>query len=442
MPRRAPRSRAGAIAPRLWPVLPRQDMIRHARITVRPGERAHMLRQLLRNKALLTFMLGHFTVDMFGGLLPILYPLMAVAFNLNLADVGLIALCFTGASSLSQPLFGFVADRYGSRYLAPASLVWAATMFGLVGFSRDPLMLAVLAALSGLGSGAYHPQGAANASAVTGEIQKNTAMSLYTVGGTSGYALGPILGAIIFGLFGRHGSIVLAPVGVVSAVLILRSFRRLGLGIPEAHQEARSQQVSIRWRPLTPILTVSMLRNMVMLSVTTFVPLWYRDLGYRPAFYGVVTSLLIAGGAVGAIFGGLLADRFGPRRVLIAGLALSVPALAIFLLNPGPGALLLGPVFGMVGDGPVSITLVMAQRLLPGRVGMASGFVLGLGFVAAGVGQPLTGVLADNIGPPNAMMAVSCLMLVAIVAALLIPAEAMGAPAAASPHLVANPVDD
>ncbi len=401
-----------------------------------------MLRQLLRNKALLTFMLGHFTVDMFGGLLPILYPLMAIAFDLNLADVGLIALCFTGASSLSQPLFGFVADRYGSRYLAPASLVWAATMFGLVGFAPNAGMLAVLAAMAGLGSGAYHPQGAANASAVTGSIQKNTAMSLYTVGGTSGYALGPILGALVFGLFGRHGSIILAPVGVISASLILRSFKRLGLGMPQAHQEARSQQQKIRWRPLVPVLSVSMLRNMVMLSVITFVPLWYRDMGYSSAFYGILTSLMIAGGAVGAIFGGMLADRYGPRRVLVAGLALSVPALIIFMQAPGPGALILGPVFGMLGEGPVSITLVMAQRLLPGRVGMASGFVLGLGFVAAGVGAPITGVLADHLGTPNAMMLVATLMFAAIVAALLIPGEAIGTSETPPPRLAMSSIDD
>ena len=302
-------------------------------------------------------MLGHFTVDMFGGLLPILYPLMAAAFNLNLGDVGLIALSYTAASSLSQPLFGFVADRYGSRYLAPASLVWAAIMFGLVGFAPNVGILALFAALAGLGSGAYHPQGAANASAVTGAIQKNTAMSFYTVGGTSGYALGPILGAIVFGIFGRQGSILIAPFGFISAFLVLRSFKRLGLGLPEAHHEAKLQQRKIRWKPLIPILSVSMLRNLVMLSVVTFVPLWYRSLGYSAAFYGVLTSLMIAGGAVGAIFGGLLADRLGQRRVLIAGLALSVPALIIFVLNPGPGALILGPLFGMLGEGPVSITL-------------------------------------------------------------------------------------
>ncbi len=387
-------------------------------------------------------MLGHFTVDMFGGLLPILYPLMAAAFNLNLGDVGLIALSYTAASSLSQPLFGFVADRYGSRYLAPASLVWAAIMFGAVGFAPNIGTLALFAALAGLGSGAYHPQGAANASAVTGAIQKNTAMSFYTVGGTSGYALGPILGAIVFGIFGRQGSILIAPFGIVSAFLVLRSFKRLGLGLPEAHHEAKLQQRKIRWKPLVPILSVSMLRNLVMLSVVTFVPLWYRSLGYSAAFYGVLTSLMIAGGAVGAIFGGLLADRLGQRRVLIAGLALSVPALIIFVLNPGPGALILGPLFGMLGEGPVSITLVMAQRLLPGRVGTASGFVLGLGFVAAGVGAPITGIIADNIGTPNAMMLISTLMFVAIIAALLIPAEAVQTRDIHAAKVVATSLDD
>src|SRR6185312_8531979 len=186
---------------------------------------------------------------------------------------GWIALCFTGASSLSQPFFGFAADRYGSRYLAPASIVWAAVMFGVVGFSPNVMVLAISAAMAGLGSGAYHPQGASNASAVTGAMQKNTAMSLYTFGGSSGYSLGPILGAVIFGVVGRHGSVLMIPVGFVSAWLILRSFKSLGLGLPEAHRVERTFQRRVRWRPLTPVLAVSMLRNTVTFAVITFVPL-------------------------------------------------------------------------------------------------------------------------------------------------------------------------
>ena len=60
-------------------------------------------------------MMGHFTVDMFGGLMPVLYAIMADEFDLSNADIGLIALAYTAASSLSQPLLGYLADRFGSR---------------------------------------------------------------------------------------------------------------------------------------------------------------------------------------------------------------------------------------------------------------------------------------------------------------------------------------
>jgi FSR family fosmidomycin resistance protein-like MFS transporter len=402
-----------------------------------------MFRQMVRNRALLTFMLGHFTVDTFGGLLPVLYPLMATAFGLSLADVGWIALCFTGASSLSQPFFGLAADRFGSRYLAPASIVWASVMFGIVGFSPSVTILAISAAMAGLGSGAYHPLGASNAASVTGDMQKNTAMSLYTFGGSSGYALGPVLGAVIFGLFGRQGSVALVPFGIVAAWLIYQSFKRFGLGLPEVRRGEQSKQPSIRWRPLAPVMGVSMLRNMVSLSVITFVPLWYRDMGYSVAFYGALTSAIIIGSAFGTVCGGLLADRFGQRRVLIIEMALAVPALAVFMLNPGYGGFLLGPLYGFICDGPSSVTLVMAQRLLPGRVGMASGFVLGLSFVAAGIGAPLTGSLADRIGTPDAMMIISLLMFVAIALVAFIPREALQVrEVPPPPPLLAPAIDD
>lgn len=370
-------------------------------------------------------MFGHFSVDMFGGLLPVLYPLMAIKFGLDKFEVGLVALSFTAASSLSQPLFGYIADRYGSRQLAPLSLVWSALMFGLVGFSPTAGFLIVAAFLSGLGSGAYHPLGAANASAATGEFQKNTAMSIYTVGGSSGYAMGPLLGAALFGIFGPRGSLFMVPLGFLAAFLILRSFKRLGLGLPDAQRRARALQEKIRYRPLAPIIAVVMLRSWLFLSVVTFIPVWYQDQGYGPGFYGLLTSLVIISGAAGTLIGGFLADRFGQRQVLVLSLCASIPALFLFVLFPGPIALLTGVLFGLVAESTISVTLVMAQRLLPGRVGMASGFILGLSFVAGGIGVPVIGALADRIGMANALMVMSVVLLAAILCVFLIPREAL-----------------
>ena len=44
----------------------------------------------IRNRRLVTLMLGHFAVDSYTGLLPVLYPLLIGRFHLDLGTVGLI----------------------------------------------------------------------------------------------------------------------------------------------------------------------------------------------------------------------------------------------------------------------------------------------------------------------------------------------------------------
>jgi FSR family fosmidomycin resistance protein-like MFS transporter len=383
------------------------------------------VRGLLQHRALAVFMMGHFTVDMFGGLMPVLYAIMADEFSLTNADIGLIALSYTAASSLSQPLFGYLADRFGSRYFAVASMAWSAGMVGIAGLAPSYITLIAISALAGLGSGAYHPQGASNAAAVAGDMRRNTAMSVYTVGGTAGYSLGPVLGALIFFIFGRYGTLVVAPFGFLIAFLMLQQLRQLGLGVRQHHAAQRAVQGRINWKPLLIVLSVVMLRSWVTLSVVTFIPVWFKDLGYSATFYSILATLVLGFGAVGTITGGILADRIGQRVVLAVSLICAAPALILFAAFPGPLSLVFGPLFGFFVEMGLSITLVMAQRLLPGRVGVASGFILGMGFVTGGIGAPVTGALADDIGTGSAIMLMAILIVVAAAIAARIPRVAL-----------------
>jgi MFS transporter, FSR family, fosmidomycin resistance protein len=386
----------------------------------------------------MTFMMGHFTVDMFGGLMPMLYPLMATQFELDNKSVGLIALAYTGSSSLSQPLFGYLSDRFGSRYFAVMSMVWSAGMVGLAGLSPSYGFLIFAATMAGLGSGAYHPQGASNAAAVSGDMQRNTAMSVYTVGGTSGYALGPLLGALVFAGFGPAGTLAIAPVGFIIAVLMLREFRARGLGLVQHEAQQRSVQVRIDWRPLMPVMAIVMIRSWVFLSVVSFIPLWFRDQGYGSPFYSTLTTMVIAGGALGTVAGGVLADRIGERVVIGLSLIVSWPFLALFALFPGPLSLAFGPLFGFFADMSISVTLVIAQRLLPGRVGVASGVILGMGFVTGGIGVPVTGAIADSIGTGPAILVTSVLLAIAAAMATIVPQRAMRNPRSLAPGTIGS----
>jgi FSR family fosmidomycin resistance protein-like MFS transporter len=120
-----------------------------------------------------------------------------------------------------------------------------------------------------------------------------------------------------------------------------------------------------------------------------------------------------------------LADRIGQRVVLGASLAAAIPSLLLFAAFPGNQSLLFGPLFGFWSDMGLSITLVIAQRLLPGRVGVASGFILGMGFVTGGIGVPVTGVLADHVGVSHALMLTTSLIVAAALLVTRIPLAAL-----------------
>jgi FSR family fosmidomycin resistance protein-like MFS transporter len=62
-----------------------------------------------------------------------------------------------------------------------------------------------------------------------------------------------------------------------------------------------------------------------------------------------------------------------------------------------------------------TITIVMAQQLLPGNLGIASGLMVGFAIGAGGLGVTLLGVIADRFGVETALKSI-----------LLLPVLGMG----------------
>ncbi|MGI8642984.1 MAG: MFS transporter, partial [Thermomicrobiales bacterium] len=104
----------------------------------------------LRNRALVALMLGHFTNDMLGGLLTLFLPVAKSRFDLANSEVGLIALSYAAASSLSQPVFGWFTDRHLQRWVPALVLLWGGTFASLYGVASSYGMLLLFAALAGL----------------------------------------------------------------------------------------------------------------------------------------------------------------------------------------------------------------------------------------------------------------------------------------------------
>ena len=379
------------------------------------------MKEFLRNGKLLTLMLGHLTVDSYVGVIPVLYPLLIGRFQLSLATVGLVSLAYSGFAAISQPIFGVIADRFGTR-LTGVSLAWTALTFALIGFIPSFPLLLVIACLSGLGSGAFHPFGALDVRALLPAWRRSVGMSVYVTAGTVGVAIGPLIGILLFGALGIRGTGLLVIPGLVTGAYLL--WRMRSVVAPAARQ--RGMAVAGQAAPifaLAMVIGVMMSRSWTVYVFQSFTPTWYSQLGYGPAFYGPLVTTLVLSSAVGTVGCGSLADRYGRRTVILATLVLSIPAILLYTMFPGPWAFASAILIGFLAASTAPLMLLMAQQLMASRAGLASGLVMGLGFVTGAVGVPINGAIADHIGLQKSLMTHVILVLVTIVIAWFLPRE-------------------
>ena len=347
-------------------------------------------------------MLGHFTVDSYVGVIPILYPLLIGRFQLSLGTVGLVSLAYGGVAAISQPLFGLIADRFGTRFTGLA-LAWTAITFSLVGFIDSFPLLLALALASGLGSGAFHPLGALDVHGLLATRRRSLGMSVYVTAGTVGVAAGPLIGILLFGAFGIHGTGLLVIPGLVTGGYLLWRMRAQR-SLAGAARRAVTQSQPVPVFALAAVIGVMMSRSWTVNVFQAFTPTWYRQLGYGPEFYGPLATTLVLASAVGTVGCGSLADRYGRRAVIIVTLVLTIPAILLYTLYPGPWAFATAILIGFLAASTAPLLLLMAQQLMASRAGLASGLVMGLGFVTGAIGVPINGAIGDAIGLQKSLM--------------------------------------
>ena len=178
---------------------------------------------------------AHLLNDLISSMIPAMYPLLKEAYQLDFAQVGLITLAFQVTSSLLQPLLGFVTDHKPWPYAMVAGM--AATLSGLVGLASagNYAMVLVSAAMIGLGSAVFHPEATRMARhAAAG--QQGFAQGIFQIGGHAGYAIGPLLAAMIVVPRGQTSIAWVSVVALAAMVLMAWTGAR--------YSEMRSSQVA------------------------------------------------------------------------------------------------------------------------------------------------------------------------------------------------------
>ena len=361
---------------------------------------------------------AHAVLDSYSSFLFQLLPVMTLRLGLKPAQAGLLTPLLMISSSLMQPVYGMISDRYLKRSMAVFGPLVAAVFLSLLGTATSLPMLMAFVVIGGIGVGAFHPQGAAMVSRAASAANSDgfgkhqgMVMSVFSSAGTVGYALGPILIAAAVSMFGLENSWWTMGWGVAVWALMFRYCPPLERVERAENAPSLKQALRAAWAPLTLLYFAVVLRSAVSVSVQTFLPFALQSNGMTDNERSWVLAGFILFGGIGGFFGGALADRFGARRVTMLAMLIATPLLAGAFLTTGIVSYSLMMLGGTMLNLPIPISVVMAQRMVPGGASTVSALMMGFAWGAGALMAPLTGMLSSRVGFFNALLAVSVLPL-------------------------------
>ncbi len=367
----------------------------------------------MKNSSIWLLSAGHLITDVNQGALPAMLPFFISAYDLSYTAAASIVFAANLASSIIQPLFGYAADRFSKPWLLAIGLVFAGVGLGLTGLCKNYQLILALAVISGIGIAAYHPEAARLVNFEAGN-QKNTAMSIFGVGGTIGFAIGPFLITTALIQWDLKGTMILIlPVSVMAIIITAQypNFNSIVRKNNFRNYSSSEQEDKEDWWAFIRLTVVIIGRSIIFYGLNTFIPIYWISYLHQSKIMGsIALTTLAASGIIGNLLGGRLADKYGPKKILLFGFLGLAVLLPIFCLVNSPliSLLLIFPI-GLILYASYSPSIVLGQNYLPNRVGLSSGITLGVAISIGGAVTPIIGKIADIYGVWTGIVAVACL---------------------------------
>ncbi|MEZ4513656.1 MAG: MFS transporter [Chloroflexota bacterium] len=362
----------------------------------------------------------HFALELHHNFLPVVYPLLIEKMGLTYSQIGTLALFVSISGALTQPLFGYVSDRWDPRLMVAGSIGWIGAWMGLFGvvayYGQQYWLLIPIIILGSFASAAYHPAGAALIPANT-TTRRGAAMSLFSVGGNLGSALSPLIVSAGLLWFGLRGTAVLVPLGLLISLFVFSQSRQLVVPEHTAVQGGDSQTGS--WLALGLIVLVVAARSWFQGSLATYLPEWLLSEGRPLETASSIFSVLLVSLSVGSISGGTLSDKVGRVPIIVGSMLLMGPLHWLMLHSSGFSQIVLIALTGVAIGASFPVTILMAQEIWPQATGLAGSLVMGLGWLPAGIGSWVVGLIADQSSLAAGLATLTFVPLVGVTAVFL-----------------------
>ena len=307
-------------------------------------------------------------------------------------------------------LWGRIFDRYGARMVVLIGGLLQG--IGLIAASQAqslPVFLAAYGIVVGLAVGAiYVPLTAATASWFT--RHRSLAVSLVSAGLALGTTLvAPLARWLIVTHDWRFAMLTLGIIAwavILPAAMLLRPAPAISDGAiaaSPANNPVRAEMTLVQ-ALRTPVFWSLALANFACCAAHSG-PIFHMvsyaaDCGVAPLTAATVLGAAGIAALSGRIICGLLADRAGAKRTLVACLSLQAVAIALYLLARDLDTLYtVSMLFGFSYGGAMPLYAILVREYFPAKImGSVFGVVASISTLGMALGPPVGGWLFDHFG--------------------------------------------
>ena len=358
-------------------------------------------------------------------------------------DISAVALLAWVTLGIGSFLWGALSDRTGPRAVIVIGGFFLG--LGLVLSSRATVLWQFAVAyggLVGLAVGAFY---APLTSMVSGAFTRNRGLAIGLVSAGAGlgnFAVAPLVRWLISEYDWRTAMLLLGDLSwlvTIPLAFVIRETRATR-AVPTPAAVAAAP---MRPEPDLTLVQVARSPQFWLIALVHFAccvahsgPIFHMVANATDHGVGMMTAAVVFGVAglasiVGRIATGLIADRIGPKRTLIAALALQAPAILLYVVTSGTASFyLLALMFGTAYGGVMPLYALLTREYFGQRaMGGAYGAIYMLQAIGMGLGTFGGGWLYDRLGGYSSMFASAA----AIAAAAILLAFALRSPRAALP---------
>ena len=349
----------------------------------------------------------HCINDFGQGSLAALIPFFIANFGLNYYQSASIIFCNTIVASVAQPILGYVADRWRVPWFIPVGFSITLVSISSIALATSYEMILALSLIAGLGAALFHPE----AALLVNRTQSNelgNAMGRFAVGGSAGFALGPLLAGGVY-VFGGQFLWLFTAIALIGVLLYAYAFTGSAATdvVGESKSSAKSTNTGANdWVSFGKLFFVIASRSILFSVLSIFIPILYITvINGEASASSLALTMYFAMGAVLTYMGGALSDKLGFLKTVRLGNLIFLPSVLVFIFVPniwGFFGAMIPMAFGVFSQyGPIT---VLGQKYLAKNAGFASGITLGLGITLGGLVAPYIGHLADIYDVQTALM--------------------------------------